>query len=119
MGTAAVRAIAPSSSLPPVAGDCHFACREGQSVLLAPFRTRPAHVVELGSIRIEDSVFRPAPHRDQRRQTGCREDRVSSHSRRAENRNHGAAHDDQLFWSGRIATSFGFPASTATIIAGL
>jgi hypothetical protein len=75
--------------------------------------------VELRSIRIEEAVFRSAPDRDQRRQTGCREDRISSHSARVEKQDRGAAHDDHLFGSGRIATSFGFPASVMRIIAGL
>jgi hypothetical protein len=68
-------------------------------VLFAPLRTRAAHIVQLGSIGIENRVLQSAPNLDRRHQIGRREDKVSGQFGGAEIRSYGAAHDDYPIWS--------------------
>ena len=63
-------------------------------VLFTPSRTRTAHIVQLGSIRIANPILQSAPSLDHRRKTGRREDDISGQLGRSENQNCGAAHDD-------------------------
>ncbi len=61
-------------------------------VFLTPFQTRTAHVVQFGSIGIEDPLPKSARnycHRTSRREVG-----VFGHFANSKNRNCGVAHDD-------------------------
>ena len=68
--------------------------RIGPRVLFAPLRTRAAHVVQFGSITIENPVLKTGPNLDRRYQTNRRESDVSGPSEWPENPTRCMVHDD-------------------------
>src|SRR5947209_653075 len=62
-------------------------------MLLAPFRTRAAHIMTLGPIRISEIMRQRSPGLRYFHQAGALYDRVANQSRAPQNQNGGANHD--------------------------
>src|SRR5712691_13196649 len=75
-------------------------------LLLTPLRARTAHIMQLGSIGIENRLLQSAPNLDHRHQVGRCEEHVGGQLGRAKNRDCSAAHGDHLTWSWSSALNF-------------
>ena len=64
------------------------------SVLLTPFGTGAAHVMQFGPIRIEDPIPQPAAKLDRRSEINCREKSVGGRPGRPQNRGRGGVGED-------------------------
>jgi hypothetical protein len=64
------------------------------AVCFMPFWTRTAHIMQFGSIRIENPLFQSAPILHRRRQNGRRKDDLRGLPRESESGNHKVVHDD-------------------------